>query len=130
MNPDNRYIEVFANLATEDESLTPEIGTITINYTDNGTAKQIKITGDSAIQQTTSTLKTVGFKSNSWNDASPVIKVRSDTNDMVNVIVNTDGKLQLAHGEYQRIYSSEGDWDDGEQINTHTTVNGTLKLTI
>lgn len=129
INPDNRYIEILANLKTDDKSVTPVIDKISLNYKVAGVPKTIVIDTQSSISQNGNTV-TAGFSSNTWNDQNPILRIRNDTNDNYNIVVTEDGYVTLARGEYQKLYVSEGDWDDGEMINLRITTNGTLKLSI
>lgn len=130
-NQPGKYLQVMANLKTSNPSVTPIINGITVNYVDNTIPKTIRIeTQDSVYDD--SGEKVIGFESNTWNDTSPLIRVKNDTNDSYNAIVHANDTLTLARGDYQKIYNSEGDWDDGlnnrDSINVRVTSSGTLKL--
>jgi hypothetical protein len=129
MNPNNRYIEILANLHTEDKQQTPMINSITLKYRDGTGSRTVVIDTQSSISQAGNVV-TAGFASNTWDDVSPVLRIRNDTNDNYNIITTATGEIKLAAGEYQKLYNSEGDWDDGETINLRTTPSGTLKLSI
>jgi hypothetical protein len=131
MNKNAEFIEVLANLGTTNKAETPQIANITLNYkTTGGVPKQIVISGDSAQSQNGSTI-TTGFEANTWNDASPILKVRSDTADQYQTTFDTaSSALKLTHGVYEKIYNSEGDWDDGEKMNLRVSSSGTIKLSI
>lgn len=143
VHPGRRYIEVLANMETnigpveeEGNTLTPTIDNITIVYEVNGLEKKVIIDNEDTVKYVNGINDAagilVGFESNTWTDTTPIIKVKNDTNDSYNTVVDDQGLLNLAQGEYQKIYNSEGDWDDGknniETINTHITENGTLRL--
>jgi hypothetical protein len=127
-----RYVEVLANIGTSNKAATPQIASITLGYTVTGNVtKQIILSGNSAPAQTSTDVITSGFTQNTWGDTSPLLKVRSDTNDQhLTTYDASSSALKLTHGIYEKIYNSEGDWDDGEKINIHTTSNGTIKLSI
>lgn len=133
MSPNNRYIEIMARLRTTDRTKTPTVNTITLNYKNaTATPKQIAIDTQSAITQN-GDLITAGFASNTWTDITPILKIRNDTNDNYNVLLPEDGTIVLSHGEYEKIYQSEGDWDDRDEtgtINIRVSTKGTLKLSI
>jgi hypothetical protein len=126
MNPDARYVQIFAYLATKDKTKTPVVNSITLGYHEGETAKTVTIQGDSSLAQNGAAI-TVGFKKNNWGETGQILNVRSDTNDMVNTSVSGTS-LVLSHGEYERTYTSEGDWSDGSMVRAKVTTSGTLKL--
>jgi hypothetical protein len=130
MNPDYRYIEVMAALSTKDRKVTPVVDSIRIEYTTTGNVHRTLLidTRDTTTQDGETI--TTGFEENTWDDVGPIIKLKNDTNDNYNVLTTVDGTMTLAKGDYQKIYDSEGDWDDGEQINVRVSPTGTLKLSI
>lgn len=136
-NIGRRYLQVAATLETKDPEKTPAVRGITVAYREAGVDKTIVIDKKDALSQA-GDIYTVGFETNSWNDVSPVLRVKSDTNDMYNVLAHfgnpdyEDNTMTLGQGEYHFIYDSRGDWDNGvynpNSKNVRSTSNGRLRL--
>lgn len=133
-NKPRRYVQIVANFKSDiDRINTPSISQIEFKYTKGGVQKTVYIEGNQVTDWVSNTIS-VGFESNTWQDTSPPIRVRNDTQDSQNVEPDSSYNLNLVKGDYRKIYSSEGDWDDGMgnegTINVRISNNGTLKLNI
>ena len=132
-NQPRRYVQVLANMESDTKRLkTPVVRNITVNYSAGGANKSVKIQTVEDIIRIDENNHIAGFEANTWWDQSPLIRVKNDTNDTYNMNTHEDGTITLGHGDYQKIYNSRGDWDDGmsnsETKNVTITSNGTLKL--
>lgn len=133
-NTPRRYLQIIATMESDEtKRLTPELNSVTLHYSVGGVDKSIVFQGEDIVTRIDPNNHIVGFESHTWNDASPYVKVRNDTNDSYNTVVDTSGILQLTYGEYQKVYNSKGDWTDG-MSNPGTSnvtidlINGNLKL--
>ena len=131
MNKNARYIEILANLDSNDGLATPEINSITLDYTTSGNILKKIVIDNETTQSVNGNIITTGFETNTWVDTDPMLRVRSGAADQhLTNYDNTSSSLKLTQGNYQKIYDSEGDWDDGEKMNLRVSSIGTLKLSI
>lgn len=149
VNENKRYLQLLSILQTNNDKQTPKLSDITVSYKLQSTptvTNKITVKGESGIESNylgDPNHVRVGFEVNNWGDATPVVRVRQDVNDIQRAIIkdyDDDGNLipdvnrtiQLDTAEYRLIYDSGGDWEDGMMNsgtkNVKITNNGTLTL--
>lgn len=132
-SPPRRYLQVLASMESDRKQLkTPTLKNVTIHYRAGASDKKVRVEIKDGIERVSPDEHIVGFETNNWDEASPLFKIKNDTEDSFNVITHENDTLTLGHGDYHKVYDSRGDWDDGmsnsETRNVLVTTNGTLTL--
>lgn len=137
-NKPKRYLQVGARLkSSSDKTKTPILSQISLSYTKGGIPMGVTIEGtDGVTYSDVDKVSTIGFEAiDNWDDIEiEGIRFKQDTNDSYRTEANIDGTLSLTRGDYQKVYDSAGDWDDGiknkDSVNVGISAQGNLRLSI
>jgi hypothetical protein len=137
-NKPKRYLQIGARLeSSSDKTKSPVLSQISLSYTKGGVPMGVTIEGtDGVTYSDVNKVSTIGFEAvDNWDDTGiEGIRFKQDTNDSYRTEANIDGTLTLTKGDYQKVYDSAGDWDDGiknkDSVNVRISAQGNLRLSI
>lgn len=137
-NKHKRYFQLAIRMESSSNSVkTPVLNQVALNYTKGAQQHSILFeTLDTASYNEVDNQMTIGFEAvDNWDDATITgIRFKQDTNDSYRTEGQADGSLTLTKGDYQKLYDSAGDWDDGiknkDTVNVRISSAGNLRLSI